>query len=115
MRKILTKKEREQVFTLKGNVCAYCKVDLLSLSSRDRTVDHIVHVYRGGGNEIENLQPCCRRCNSRRGSHSMEELKIWDEARATLSYGDFARWKKLRRESTPNTNTKGGDGSPVTV
>ncbi len=32
------------------------------------TADHIVPVFKGGGNEMENLRPACRRCNSRTGA-----------------------------------------------
>ena len=38
--------------------CSFCG------STEDLTVDHIIPVSRGGTNDLENLQPLCRSCNS---------------------------------------------------
>jgi 5-methylcytosine-specific restriction endonuclease McrA len=40
--------------------CAYCG------SSEDITQDHIIPLSKGGANVIENIQPLCRTCNSRK-------------------------------------------------
>jgi 5-methylcytosine-specific restriction endonuclease McrA len=32
------------------------------------TADHITPVFQGGGNELENLRPACRKCNSTTGA-----------------------------------------------
>lgn len=42
-----------------GNKCAYCGLE------RKLTVQHIVPVSRGGSNNIDNIAPACRPCNSR--------------------------------------------------
>jgi len=46
------------IFNRDGNHCLECgSTDLL-------TIDHIISVYRGGGNEYSNLQTLCNRCNA---------------------------------------------------
>lgn len=43
-----------------NHACAYCK------SQEDITQDHIIPLSKGGQNVIENIQPLCRTCNSRK-------------------------------------------------
>ena len=44
-----------------GNKCLGCGRDDLPL-----TVDHIIPIAKGGRSDIDNLQPLCRACNSRK-------------------------------------------------
>lgn len=46
-----------------NNCCACCKV---SSDISKLTVDHIVPVSIGGSNDISNIQPLCRSCNSKK-------------------------------------------------
>jgi 5-methylcytosine-specific restriction endonuclease McrA len=53
---------RKRIFKRDGHRCLRCgKADRLS-------VDHVVAVANGGGNEDENLQTLCRSCNSSKGA-----------------------------------------------
>lgn len=55
---------RVAVFTRDEWKCKKCgERDHLSL-------DHVISVFDGGGDEIENLQALCRKCNSRKGKKS---------------------------------------------
>jgi 5-methylcytosine-specific restriction endonuclease McrA len=49
---------REQVYDRDGHACVYCG------AGNDLTIDHKIPEFRGGSNEIENLQTACRKCNA---------------------------------------------------
>lgn len=51
-----------------GRVCQYCQ------NSFD-TIDHVIPLTRGGDNMITNLVPCCRSCNSSKGTKLLAEWK----------------------------------------
>lgn len=51
-----------------GRLCLYC-------SGPFDTVDHIIPLMRGGDNMETNLAPCCRSCNSSKGSKLLAEWK----------------------------------------
>lgn len=55
------KKQRELVFRTKGHDCYIC-------GEFATAIDHVISRKRGGGNNIENLEPICKSCNSRKGS-----------------------------------------------
>lgn len=49
--------------------CAACK------QKRPLTKDHIVPVYFGGSDDISNLQPLCKYCNSKKGTRTIDYRK----------------------------------------
>lgn len=67
------KKTRCEVAAILNSPCAYC-------GGVATEIDHVVPLSRGGGNEMTNLAPACRRCNSSKGNRSLEE---WNEFRRT--------------------------------
>jgi 5-methylcytosine-specific restriction endonuclease McrA len=50
--------------------CQYCGV---VFQPADLTLDHIVPRSGGGNSTWENLVACCKRCNHKKGSHTLEE------------------------------------------
>lgn len=53
-----------------GNVCAFCG------ESAKLTKDHIIPLSKGGTDYIENIQPLCRRCNSKKHNHIHENPEL---------------------------------------
>lgn len=58
------------------NVCLCCGAD-----DKPLTVDHVVPVSRGGSNNIENIQPLCRSCNSSKGVKEIDYREVLNEPR----------------------------------
>jgi len=52
----------EELAKRNGEFCQWCG------ATDNLSVDHIVAVANGGGNESANLQLLCRSCNSRKGA-----------------------------------------------
>lgn len=49
-----------------GHQCAYCRGPY-------ETLDHVIPLARGGTNWPSNLRPCCRLCNTRKGTLLLHE------------------------------------------
>lgn len=88
----LNTKERadlaDELLKKTGGKCAYCgraivfKPDVArpafyaDVDDNDRAViDHIVPLVYGGGNEISNLIPSCKICNSGKGKKTIEDFR----------------------------------------
>lgn len=50
-----------------GNKCLCCKRDDVKLS-----MDHVVPISRGGSNTIDNIQPLCKPCNSKKYTKTID-------------------------------------------
>lgn len=54
----------------------HCQICGKVLTKETVTIDHIIPVSKGGTNDIENLQPMCRSCNSRKGNRPMSNYIV---------------------------------------
>jgi len=73
-RKIISKAKRERVYSLTGFHCSYCG-SVLTL--KNRTVDHLIPLSKGGDNSFSNLIPACRACNKGKANRFPWELRRW--------------------------------------
>ena len=86
----LTKKERDVVWAKTDNKCWYCGrlFKTSGYHKHQRTVEHQTPVCRGGTDDIYNLVPACRSCNSRKNKRTLEEYRVrnaW-ESRTGLAF-----------------------------
>lgn len=63
------KRYRDSVLADKSVRCWYCGC------SDVETLDHVLPVSRGGGDDKENLVPVCNLCNSSKGRKTLEEYR----------------------------------------
>lgn len=63
-----TLEELRRKFMLLGDVCFYCGV------GGDLTIDHDIPISRGGTDNIENILPACRSCNSSKNAKTAHEF-----------------------------------------
>lgn len=62
-----------------GNHCHYCGVKFESNANRGFnpngiSIDHVVPISLGGGDELDNLVLCCRRCNRKKHATEYSEF-----------------------------------------
>lgn len=57
---------RNAVWKKSNGHCYYCGVKTIPFGKEENSfcIDHVVPRVRGGTDDIENLVPCCSRCNS---------------------------------------------------
>ncbi len=60
-------------------LCTYCP-------SPATEIDHILPITKGGDGSRENLTPCCRSCNSRKGNRYLADFFGFVEPERMLSY-----------------------------
>lgn len=65
---------RDTVWAKSNGICWYCGEMLKPFSTF--TIDHVTPVAAGGSNHIDNLVPCCSRCNSKKRDRHVEVFRL---------------------------------------
>lgn len=66
-----------------GHRCAYCR------ASGDLQIEHVIPISKGGTNDLGNIVPACRSCNSSKRSRDAHE---WF---AMQTFYDRRRWERI--------------------
>lgn len=67
-----TKEEWVNLVEIMGHKCVRCGISADDLEGGVLCKDHILPIYQGGSDSIENIQPLCRNCNSSKGPESKD-------------------------------------------
>ncbi len=60
---------RRSIFARDGYTCQYC-----GHTGKDLTIDHVIPRRLGGRTDWENLVCCCRKCNTKKGDKSLQQV-----------------------------------------
>lgn len=67
-------KEWEKLKDSCGNICVFCG------EHKKLTKDHIIPLSKNGTDFIENIQPLCKNCNSKKHNHIHENPELLEKA-----------------------------------
>ena len=70
----ISQPKRLAIYLRDGMGCAYCGAGVEE--GIKLTMDHLTPYSEGGSNHETNLVTCCHRCNSSRGSRSVEDFAV---------------------------------------
>lgn len=63
---------RDKVIATYGQHCWLCGT---WIPLEEFSIDHVVHRYRGGSNDLDNLRPAHLECNKRRGTRPWAKMR----------------------------------------
>ena len=100
MTRARSKGDRRRYIWQKANgVCAHCG---RAANAALQTVDHVIPLSLGGGNDLRNLMPLCYSCNEERQSEEVEPTTFYCYAEE-WAIDDFLfyrqKWERERRDS----------------
>ena len=87
------KPNRQDIFNKFKGHCAYCGC---KLKTNTMTVDHLIPQSKGGSNNIDNLMPACKSCNTTKADDDIEFLRI-ALAWPSLNIAQIQSFRKVRK------------------
>jgi 5-methylcytosine-specific restriction endonuclease McrA len=90
---------RANLFVRDTYACQYCGKSVRA--SKERSVDHVIPRSRGGKTVWSNVVLCCKKCNLKKGSKTLEEAGM-----ALLKKPRAPRWEQLLMEEFPFSKKK---------
>ena len=94
-RRRLSKQERQRIYAKTDGHCAYCGREI---TLQQMQVDHIVPLYNGGTDDMQNYLPACRSCNNYKHALTLEKFRAALErmpdvlARDSVTYRNAVRF-----------------------
>lgn len=61
------------VFKKNKGKCIYCEQEFRDIYDPRFTIEHLIPISKGGPDIFSNVFPCCRKCNSNRGSMQLND------------------------------------------
>ena len=77
-KKIKNITRKQKILDKTNGLCAYCGT---GLTLESMTVDHIISIFHGGENDLDNLVPACWDCNNLKASMTLEEFNSMNKNR----------------------------------
>ena len=71
--------------------CSYCA---RPIQVAHLTIDHVNSLFNGGKSNTANLAPCCKRCNTKKGSRSGAQFRVWMQTMAGVVWLDSMRRRR---------------------
>ena len=108
----VTKRTRFEVLKRDNHTCRYCRS-----TDNPLTIDHVLPVALGGGDDPANLVACCRDCNAGKSSSAPEAPLVEDVsedairwARAMQKAQEFAAFRRQEEADRSRRFTDKWDG-----
>lgn len=93
-RRKLTKTERQEIYDKCHGCCAYCGYPL---EYKDMQADHVIPLYNGGKDELDNMLPACRSCNHYKSTLSLDRFRAMVDRIPETLERDSATYRIGRR------------------
>ena len=93
-RRRLTKSERNAIYLMFDRRCAYCGA---KITCREMQIDHVVPLYNGGADDIDNMLPACRSCNKYKSTMTLEKFRAAVERMPEVLNRDNATFRIAMR------------------